>query len=128
LVEEDVRRPAAAAAAERGVAAAGAVAPEVRRARRRARAEVHGQLGRVHDYVAQRSLADVAAGVGRRRERRAALDLAIGLDPQHAQAGLAARPERPLAPVAAEEALVRAVVADVVARAHVDAIEFRFFR
>src|SRR6185369_10163508 len=87
LAEQAEPRPGAAGAALVGVVAALAVAPEI----------VDGAVAHVAQRrrplpdVAQRGVADVAAGPGHRLQRRTALDGAVGLDAQRAAAGPARR-------------------------------------
>jgi hypothetical protein len=108
---------AAAGAADLGVVAGLAEAPQL----------VEGAVAGERDDVAvlpdllQGELADVAAVVGGGREGGAALDGAVGLDAHDELAGAAALPVRLAgAGAGAEELLVRAEVADVVAEAHVE--------
>src|SRR6185295_10606575 len=88
--EGAVRRPRAAGAARVGVVAGPAVPPELLRV---AVAREAHDLGVLPDLL-ERELADVTAGVRRRRERWARLDRSVGLDPENVDPAPTAAPVR----------------------------------
>src|ERR1700722_3505573 len=125
LAEGDEARPRASAHPLFGVVAGLAVAPEVAR---RAGARVAERLAALPD-VLERRVADIAARPRGGWQRRAPLDGAIGLDAER-RAARAARAAVPAVFVAAQDALVRPEVADVVARpqAHAELVAARLDR
>src|SRR5690606_1166826 len=116
LAEQDARRPGAASAADVGVVAAPTVGPQL----------IDGAIPRVPQRraalpdLAERMISNVSADPGVRRQRRAALDAAVGLDAERRATG-AARSHVPARHGALQHALIGAEVSDVVARPKFDA-------